>query len=195
MSTRACYTFKDSSGSYHVYKHCDGYPKGAANSIMAALPFAWSLPRYEADEFAAAFVCANKIPYWLDRPLQKFMETLFKMVRPSGPSTGKDLKTEIKVDVPSYHLGDDPMKGGGIRLLKSGNIKRVAPCDIEYRYEIFPTKKNGLNCGQLMVKAFSTSYWNAEKVEQLLFECTIEKLVETAIAYENKEDEAEKIAA
>lgn len=60
MSTRAIYSFTDECGTYHVYKHCDGYPSGAAEWLAAALPFAWPLPRFEADEFAAAFVTANK---------------------------------------------------------------------------------------------------------------------------------------
>jgi hypothetical protein len=61
MSTRACYTFRDENGDeYHVYKHHDGYPTGAAGFITAALAHAWPLPRFEADDFAAAFVAANK---------------------------------------------------------------------------------------------------------------------------------------
>jgi len=64
MSTRATYTFIEPGGVdqeyYHVYKHHDGYPKGAAKWIKAALDYAWPLPRYEADEMAAAFVAANK---------------------------------------------------------------------------------------------------------------------------------------
>jgi hypothetical protein len=60
MSTRGLYTFKDSDGSYHVYKHCDNYPTGAAIAIRTALALAWTLPRFEADEFAASFVAANK---------------------------------------------------------------------------------------------------------------------------------------
>ena len=68
MSTRACYTFKDDRGSVHVYKHHDGYPYASdGNSedgglvwIDATRPFAWPLPRFEADEFAAGFVSANK---------------------------------------------------------------------------------------------------------------------------------------
>ena len=66
MSTRATYTFIDfpdaawSHGPVSVYKHWDGYPSQAAQSIAAALEFAWTLPRFEADEFAAAFVAANK---------------------------------------------------------------------------------------------------------------------------------------
>jgi hypothetical protein len=59
MSTRAVYTFKDEYGEHHVYKHCDGYPAGAARWIEAALTKAWPLPRFEADDFAAAFVAAN----------------------------------------------------------------------------------------------------------------------------------------
>jgi hypothetical protein len=60
MSTRALYTFGDNNGEYHVYKHFDGYPSGAAQWIANALKLAWPLPRFEADEFAAAFVAANK---------------------------------------------------------------------------------------------------------------------------------------
>jgi len=64
MSTRATYTFVETGGVdqkyYHVYKHHDGYPEGAAKWIAAALDYAWPLPRYEADELAAAFVAANK---------------------------------------------------------------------------------------------------------------------------------------
>ncbi len=60
MSTRACYTFKDGTDEFHVYKHHDGYPTGAAEHISNALKNAWPLPRFEADEFAAAFVATNK---------------------------------------------------------------------------------------------------------------------------------------
>jgi hypothetical protein len=63
MSTRAVYSFLDDKGleqPIHVYKHADGYPTGARAAITAALKTAWPLPRYEHDEFAAAFVAANK---------------------------------------------------------------------------------------------------------------------------------------
>jgi hypothetical protein len=60
MSTRAVYTFKGFGETYHIYKHYDGYPSGAAESLSKALGKAWDLPRYEPDELAAAFVAANK---------------------------------------------------------------------------------------------------------------------------------------
>ena len=72
MSTRACYTFTDSQGDFHVYKHHDGYPYtgGVHNGerfeggglvwIENAKRLAWDLPRFEADDFAASFVAANK---------------------------------------------------------------------------------------------------------------------------------------
>jgi hypothetical protein len=60
MSTRAVYTFKDRDGEYSVYKHEDGYPKGAAIFIKNAGPYAWPLNRFESCEFAAAFIAANK---------------------------------------------------------------------------------------------------------------------------------------
>lgn len=76
MSTRACYTFLDTftrgeTRSFHVYKHYDGYPYAQSHTgeeagglvwIREALSYAWKLPRFEADEFAASFVAANKTP-------------------------------------------------------------------------------------------------------------------------------------
>lgn len=61
MSTRALYTFyDDAENCFHVYKHHDGYPSGAVKWIEAAFKFAWELPRFEAADFAAAFIAANK---------------------------------------------------------------------------------------------------------------------------------------
>lgn len=60
MGTRAVYFFKDSDAVYGVYKHYDGYPKGAVSHIEDAKAYAWPLPRWEADEFSSAFVTANK---------------------------------------------------------------------------------------------------------------------------------------
>ena len=60
MGTRAIYTFKDKNQAVHVYKHYDGYPEGAVQFINNAIPHAWPLPRFKADEFASAFVKANK---------------------------------------------------------------------------------------------------------------------------------------
>lgn len=62
MSTRALFSFKDSDSLITVYKHYDGYPekRGAYGFIAKAVGFAWELPRFEADDFAAAFVAANK---------------------------------------------------------------------------------------------------------------------------------------
>jgi len=64
MSTRAMYTFKGNDDELnsvvHVYKHHDGYPEGALSWISNARQYAWEQPRFEADDFAAAFVVANK---------------------------------------------------------------------------------------------------------------------------------------
>jgi hypothetical protein len=60
MGTRAIYIFEDEHEEVHVYKHYDNYPQGAVDFIENAKEFAWELPRFEADEFAAAFVAANK---------------------------------------------------------------------------------------------------------------------------------------
>lgn len=60
MSTRAIYTFKGFGETHHVFKHHDGYLSGAADALNNALAYAWDMPRYEPDEFAAAFVAGNK---------------------------------------------------------------------------------------------------------------------------------------
>ena len=61
MSTRAIYSFVDENNDdLHIYKHHDGYPSGACIAIKNALNHAWVLPRFEADEFGAAFVAGNK---------------------------------------------------------------------------------------------------------------------------------------
>jgi hypothetical protein len=60
MGTRAVYTFIDEFDRHSVFKHWDGYPRSACQCIVNALALAWPLPRFEADEFAAAFVAANK---------------------------------------------------------------------------------------------------------------------------------------
>lgn len=63
MSTRACISFLEENPRvrYSAYIHSDGYPKGVEPRIRAALQRAWELPRYEADDFAAAFIAANKL--------------------------------------------------------------------------------------------------------------------------------------
>ena len=62
MGTRAIYIFEDDNEEVAAYKHYDGYPQGAADFIEDAKEYAWAFPRFEADEFAAAFVAANKNP-------------------------------------------------------------------------------------------------------------------------------------
>jgi hypothetical protein len=60
MGTRGIFIFEDGHDEVAVYKHYDSYPSGAAQFIEAAKAHAWRLPRFEADEFGAAFVAANK---------------------------------------------------------------------------------------------------------------------------------------
>lgn len=60
MSTRATYEFRDDIDKFVIYKHSGGNPFEALKAIKKALEYAWPLPRYEACEFAAAFVAANK---------------------------------------------------------------------------------------------------------------------------------------
>lgn len=60
MSTSATIQFIDDTTKVAVYSHGDGYPTGIRAMLEKALAFAWELPRFEADEFAAAFIAANK---------------------------------------------------------------------------------------------------------------------------------------
>lgn len=60
MSTRANIVVRDGMNDIQLYKHSDGYPSGAVPAIQKALQFSWKLPRFEATDFAAAFVRANK---------------------------------------------------------------------------------------------------------------------------------------
>lgn len=82
MGTRAIYFFQDFDGStYGVYKHYDNYPSGAADFIENAKAYAWKFPRFEADDFAAAFVAANKAKNGGEvRLLQMFEQTSIDMV-------------------------------------------------------------------------------------------------------------------
>ena len=56
----AIYTFEDELDTFHVYKHFDGHPTGAAEFIEKAKNKAWPLPGFDASDFAAAFIAANK---------------------------------------------------------------------------------------------------------------------------------------
>lgn len=60
MGTRAVISFIDEDNTFHVYKHWDGNPESILSCIEGAKLFAWELPRFEADEFAAAFIAACK---------------------------------------------------------------------------------------------------------------------------------------
>ena len=62
MVTRGVYTFKEKGQAWHVYVHWDSYPTDAACKFQATLTSGkvWPRPRYEADEFAAGFIAANK---------------------------------------------------------------------------------------------------------------------------------------
>jgi hypothetical protein len=117
MSTRALYSFIGDDGSYNIYKHHDGYPSGAAKAIKCTIDwFAWQLPRYESDEFAAAFCAAGKTHSFEN------VDELVLYATNYGPKG-------------QYHTS----KGGGVRLMPQGNPGEVAckNCsDIAYRYEI-----------------------------------------------------------
>lgn len=74
MSTRATITVrdrKDGNRAFSIYRHCDGYPDsehGVLEGLKLALSYAWALPRFEEDDFAAAIVAAWKKPAYRPSP-------------------------------------------------------------------------------------------------------------------------------
>ena len=60
MATRSTISVHGTDTAIHIYRHWDGYPSAVIPDLYSALSFAWPLPRFEADEFAAAIVCSMK---------------------------------------------------------------------------------------------------------------------------------------
>lgn len=153
MSTRALYTFRDQSNAWNVYKHHDGYPSGAAEIITDAIDyFAWTLPRFEADEFACAFIAAAKAQNVLG------FATAF----------GKGSKRKKVQALESFPGGTyRSLVGGGVRLMPQGEPALVATnncADIEYRYEIMM----GTGGKKLIIKALAGSWYDTVK-ERVIF--------------------------
>ena len=153
MSTRAIYTFKDDASTIHVYKHHDGYPEGAAQHLESAKAYAWALPRFEADEFAGAFVAACKA---------EAKESRDEYTKKTGQS--------------AKALGDN-FTGGGIRLIGvSPEGKAIQPHrfagDVEYRYEITHDGKSK----DVTVRAFRCNYWDGKSGETQFYNGKLAKL-------------------
>lgn len=55
MGTRAVYTFHDNTGTFHVYMHHNGHPKGAIGFIKAAFDRGW----VRANDLAVSFIVNN----------------------------------------------------------------------------------------------------------------------------------------
>ena len=56
MSTRSNIIVEDKHNRIQLYRHWDGYPSGVLPELEIALLYAWQLPRFEAQDFAAAIV-------------------------------------------------------------------------------------------------------------------------------------------
>jgi hypothetical protein len=165
MSTRAMYTFRNADGSeeFHVYKHSDGYPTGAAEALVAALDYAWPLPRYEADEFSAAFVAANK-SYYISQELE-IMRTLL-----DGRFT-QDRSELVRRLAQVRDYASKGYGGGGIRLCASGPFDDIAPQDLEYHYIIQPKKGGNDMACQLLVTAYAVNHVGETRYVQAQAAC------------------------
>jgi galactose-1-phosphate uridylyltransferase len=56
MSTRCNVIVRDKHNAIQLYRHWDGYPEAIIPDLKVALIFAWTLPRMEASDYAAAIV-------------------------------------------------------------------------------------------------------------------------------------------
>lgn len=163
MSTRACYRFipeqgpNDFPGVVTVYKHQDGYPSGAAKAIEAALSYAWPLPRFEADEFAAAFVRGNK------KSADDFARDCEKQAAAASDPKQKEACLAIARRYREEKSYRAAVTGGGIRLVPFEGLdayQRFAS-DIAFLYDIRCVE------GKLRVTAYRTAerdgVWTVEK--------------------------------
>lgn len=173
MSTRGLYTFKGETAAdtWNVYRHSDNYPTGAAEVLADTVKFfAWQLPRYEADEFAAAFCAAGKSHYYLQALQVK---------------TAKDRAVALRYTPLSKEEKPYNGVGGGIRFMPQGDPMQVAlsNCsDIEYRYEIFQGNRK-----ELRIRAYDVSAWDAPGKETLLTDCPLSEFAAWAEAEEKKQ--------
>lgn len=168
MSTRALYTFigDDAADTWNVYKHHDGYPTGAADTLQIAVDwFAWPLPRYEADAFACAFIAAAKCA-WL--------------------SGGKIDRDRLKAYGPKGKYRS--YNGGGARMMPQGNPLDVASTncsDIEYRYEV-----SAGNDSMGRIRAYTVNAWGDTATEQLILDCSLADFPAQAKTWEDSQREA-----
>jgi hypothetical protein len=163
MSTRACYRFipehgpNDFPGVVTVYKHQDGYPSGAAKAIEAALPYAWPLPRFEADEFAAAFVRGNK------KSADDFACDYERQAAAATDPKQKEACLAIAKRYREEKSYRDAVTGGGIRLVpfEGPDAYQRFASDIAYLYDIRCVE------GKLRVTAYRAAerdgVWTIEK--------------------------------
>jgi ribosomal protein L44E len=166
MSTRALYTFQNENESWNVYKHHDGYPQGAAETIANAVKwFAWQLPRFEPDEFAAAFCAAGKA------------HNMIQVIE------GKQSLDDFEKDEKRQWS-----HGGGVRFMPQGDPREVLhnECsDCEYRYEVKPHKKKGT----LQVNAYAVSAFGSNYSEKKLFSGTLADFLKFAVPPKKEEEE------
>jgi hypothetical protein len=173
MSTRACYRFIPENGPngcpgvITVYKHQDGYPRGAAEAIERALPFAWPLPRYENDEFAAGFVAGNKMSAetWARR------YEADAIARPEHAEHFLRMAKEWRDPKRGYQAG------GGVRLVPFEGMNAHArfAADTEYLYEV--------RCvgGKIRITAFTTVERDNKWWVKKFFEGSIKQLAKAKV--------------
>jgi hypothetical protein len=154
----------DWPGVVTVYKHRDGYPSGAAKAIEAALSCAWPLPRFEPDEFAAAFLRGNK----------KSAEDFASEYEAEAEKAADEDKPYLLDTAKKYRTdpGYRGCCGGNVRLVPYEGLdgyQRFAG-DIAYLYDV--------RCGngKIRITAYTTSECNDVWTVEKFFEGSIAQL-------------------
>jgi len=167
MSTRACYRFIDPETAevVTVYKHSDGYPEGAVCWITKAVDFAWPLPRFEADEFAAAFIAANK-----SSARTKRWEHLERAERETDPERKAALLKVVEEWGPGGRYAG--MTGGDLRVVNKPDLDafKSYATDIEFLYDV--TRKTT----DLHVTAYTTRERDGKWTVKRLFSGTLAQM-------------------
>ena len=159
MSTRGQFTFMDEKNCehYHIYKQSDTYILGALRSIINALPYSFGLERFEASEFACAFIAANKSNRHqrLAEAASKAIDAQLKDI----PYTSLSEHT-IQLDIDWTMMPKPINQGGGevYMLGTSHNWQDFAKLGIEYHYEVYSMRERIMVCGYSVNSHFNKEY-------------------------------------
>ena len=195
MGTRGAFTFIDADKqTFHVYKHHDCYPEGPWGGpavLLAATRYAWQFPRFEADEFAAAFITAAKLSTAMTLHMQKLFDQMDARAAlgKDDPDGNNDVEVPIMMTVPPTYRS---LGGGGVRLLPKGTWERVIPWDCAYQYVVRQMPGHGDT--PIIATSYSLGGGDDKRTREELFSGTIMEMAAWGLRL-HEEQEAAQAAA